>query len=379
LFQHKGAVYIPRRNVSSVGIDTFSKESEMKDVFGARSDKRVGGGRLLLLLSLCFMAATTVHAAPFNIVPGSVGGDNYSVIAYGAPAVAGAPTFGANGNLTSPGLGYSTLGANVGASQIDTGGIAGPVGNLQLGLNTAATAATIPNALFGAGLLSYTANNGGVFWNNFFQSDLIVDNNFSTSLSRGIASYNVNVNIPIGQAGVILGVQGFLPPGTQAFASLAGTTTLMAGAAVVQKAENAVVITGENNGSLLPNTVQNVSVPVAGGVNQGVAANSSLFYASALDAFGDLNFISYGVALFNGAAYVPGQTLSLDGTLTLAVDPMADLQFFMLPLNLPGGNPFPLIGFQAEGVPEPASLVMAGTACLFGLGYWKLRRKPKDR
>jgi hypothetical protein len=303
-----------------------------------------------------------------------VGGDLYSVVAYGAAPVAGAPVFNAgNGVLLSPGSNYGTLGATVGNSQADTGGVNAPAGNLAGGLSTAATGATIPggNAFFGTASLSYAANNGGIFWPGYSITDPLADNNFSVSDSRGRATYVSNVVINNGQAGVVFGVSGFLPPGTQGFASLSGTFVDTAvGGVVKQQATDAVVIAAENNGSGLPNFVQNVAV--GGAVNNGVAVNSRTFYLQTIDAFGNLRFTAYGIALLPAINYAVGDTLTLDGTMTLAVDPPIDFEIFSIPLD--PLNTFPLIGFSGPIVPEPSSLVMGCTAIALGLGLTWLRR-----
>jgi hypothetical protein len=279
-----------------------------------------------------------------------------------------------NGVLLSPGNGYSTLGATVGNSQVDTGGVNAPAGNLAGGLSTAATGATIPggNALFGTGSLSYAANNGGIFWPGYSITDPLADNNFSVSDSRGKATYVSNVVINNGQAGVLFGVTGFLPPGTQGFASLIGSFTDTAiGGAIKQQATDAVVIFANNiAGSGLPNGEQNVAV--GGGVNNGVAANSRSFYLQSIDAFGNLRFTAYGIALLPAINYAVGDTLTLDGTMTLAVDPPIDFEIFSIPLD--PLNTFPVIGFSGPIVPEPSSLVMGCTAIVLGLGLNWLRQ-----
>jgi hypothetical protein len=339
-------------------------------------------GRIPSIFLTCLaLAAVMLLAAPartqaqiFQLQAGSVGGDNYSVQAYGGAAQAN-PSFLPNGFLSSPGMGYGTLLNTVGNFQTDTGGINAPNGNLAGGLATAANAGTLPNASFGVGALAYQSSNAGILWSNYFQSDSAAGNTFSTNNSRGIATYAVNGIVANGQAGIVLPIAGFVPPGAQGFAALVGTFTLTApGGAVIQSAQDAVIITAQNNGSGLFNGVQNVSIPIAGGVAQGVAANSSSSFVSNLDGQGDLLFNAYGIALLPGVNYLPGDTLRIDGTLSIAVDPITFRVTDLLPLPLP---PFPIIGLGPSTTPEPSSFMLGAMSIVIGLGFarWRHRRQ----
>ncbi len=166
-----------------------------------------------------------IASSPFTLQPGSTGGDVYVVSPYGGAPQA-SPSFFSNGALQSPGQGYGSLGNSTGNAQVDFGGINAPNGNLAAGINTSATGASIPNPLFGSGNLSFNSSNGGIGWSNFGVTDSNIDNNFSVNASHGVATYLVNSAFAAGQAGVFLGIQAFLPAGTQGFAALVGTFTL---------------------------------------------------------------------------------------------------------------------------------------------------------
>ncbi len=131
------------------------------------------------------------------------------------------------------------------------------------------------------------------------------------------------------------------------------------------------------NGSGLPNGVTVFSNPIGGGVNEGVAANSTTFSTQSTDGSGNLTFLGLGVALLPGASYAVGDTISMDATLTLAVDPMASLTIDPFILD-PNSFTLPLIGAgspQSAELPEPSSAVMGGTGAILALGYFWHRRR----
>jgi hypothetical protein len=311
-------------------------------------------------------ASQPAHAQPFTLQAGSVGGVNYSLLPYDAAGVPGNATFDPFGRLGSPGNGYGTLQPPPGAVQPFTGGAATPSGNLAGGLNTVANPAMINGAVgFGSAFTSQFSNNSGIWWPNFRVTDVVpADNKFSASDSRGIASYTANVNIN-GQAGLALGVQGFLPAGAQGFASLHGSFDVFRpGVGVVLSADDAVVIAANNGGGLL-GFEQNVAVD-----GPALAANSSSFF-NQFPVAGGSGFQAFGVALLPAFAYLAGDVVHLDGMLTLAADPMAELDFFSIPLNVPE----PILGLQAAQTPEPSSLFLCASGLLIGLVVACRRRR----
>jgi len=343
---------------------------------GTRRRSAQAGLPLLVPLIWLTISAPTRGAIvldPFTLRPGSVGGDNYTVQSYGGPG-RGAPVFNSinNGFLASPGHGYRSLTGTLGNFQTDSGGANAPAGNLAGGIHTSASPATHPNPLFGVANVSQSVGKDGISWDSFRVTDNAADTDFSVVDSRGRASYAVNTALPEGQASVALGVRGFLPVGTEGFASLVATFTLTtAGGVVVQRAEDAVIVYANNiPGSGLPNGVENYSVDRADGVAEGVADKSITGFNPVVDGSGNLDFVAFGVAFLPGVSYRPGDILTIDATLTVAVDPMATLQFELIPTSLTGLPPFGTGAVSPDvSVPEPGSIVMSGLGIAIGLGY----------
>lgn len=183
------------------------------------------------------------------------------------------------------------------------------------------------------------ANGGGIFWGPGFVSDAATNNIASVVDSTGTVTLFNNGPVPfVGFGGGWLAVQGHLGgPGEYVAASLAGSIGNIPFVPIVIAADG------------------------LGGALDGVlsAGTASAF----LPTINGLDFLAWGVSIIPGVFNIPvGGNITLQGTLTLAADPMSSMIF----VDLPTGVPRPDLGIG--GVPEPATIL------LFMLGLFAISR-----
>jgi len=282
------------------------------------------------------------------------GGIDFAVKVAGAP-VAGAPLFGANGELLSAGSGYRLTAATAPPAQFVGGGIAAPSAPIAGGFTGTANPAIIDTGQYGAGFDTIRAatfpGGAGVFWPNFMVRDNVANGFASINDSRGFANFTTAFRYT-GVPGAYLAVRGTLgnQPGAFVEAAIFGTFTIndpLIGIYTLGPA--AVVIASDGTG------------PLADGVFAG---------AGAMFGAGTNNFLAYGVNILPRVTMSPGSTVRIDGTLSLIADPQSFIGIDLLPPDILK----PDFGAFAS-VPEPGTYAWITVCISSTLGF--VRRRVK--
>jgi len=295
------------------------------------------------------------------------GGGNINNALWNFAAGGGAnPVFDASHQLTTIGNNLGTVGAVI-APQVNAGG--GFPGAITQCINLGGGCGVIGNGFGSAATLESSGNYSVGFY--FTLTDPTAGDGKVSITYAGAGNSGANLvtftntsGVPVtGRVGAVLAIEGTFggQAGAVVGAALDGAISWDGNA----PQEATVVLFG----SSLPGQPTSVSASGVGGTNWS--------YFNCGFGFGCNNFVAWGVSLLNGGNPItigPGQTLTINGALSVLADPIMSIDLFTLDPSTVVPNNINLPDFGASFVaPEPATWMLAGVA-LFGLGWKRWRR-----